>query len=127
MNDRGATTAAMVVLFPVLIVMFMGIVQWGMWWHAQAQLTAAAQDAARATQGHQGTVTAGEALATELVGSSVDSGLVDNVVIDVTRADGVVRVEITGQLRSLVPMPMDLQVRGIAEGPVEVFVSEADR
>ncbi len=117
----------MVILFPLLIFMFMGIVQWGMWWHAQAQLTAAAQDAARAAQGHLGSVESGEAIANELVTPALSSGLVSDTQVDITNTDGMIRVEVTANLRALVPLPMNLTVRGIAEGPDEIFVSEANR
>lgn len=38
-----------------------------------------------------------------------------------------IRVEVTANLRALVPLHMNLTVRGIAEGPNEVLVSEDDR
>ena len=35
-DETGSATASFVVVFPVLIVMFMALVQWGLYFHAQS-------------------------------------------------------------------------------------------
>ncbi|MGH3738761.1 MAG: TadE family protein, partial [Micromonosporaceae bacterium] len=52
-GERGASTASFVILFPLFLFMFMGLVQWGLYFHARSQVAAAAQDAARAAQGQR--------------------------------------------------------------------------
>lgn len=126
-RDRGAATASMVVMFPVLLFVFMGILQWGLWFQARSQVSTAAADAARIAQGTSGDPDEARQWVTDLLASSESSGLVTDVVVDVSTVDGMVRVEVTGRSRSLVPLGLDMTVRGVAEGPVEEFTAETDR
>lgn len=114
-------------MFPIFVFMFMSVVQWGLYWHAQSTITAAAQDAARVAQAYNGTVEAGHDVAMALLARPIESGLVEQVTIDVTREDGVVRAEVTGMARQLVPLPMNMQIVGVAEGPIEAFIAEDQR
>ena len=127
-DERGASTASFVILFPLFLFMFMGLVQWGLYFHARSQVSAAAQDAARATQGVDGTPDDGRSVASSLLADATGSGLLEDVTVDVTRADGVVRAQVDAQVRVLVPLPgFDLHVRGISEGAAEEFEPEPER
>jgi Flp pilus assembly protein TadG len=127
-RDRGATTASFVILFPLFLLMFMAIVQWGLYWHAQAQVTAAAQDAARAAQGVDGTPADGEVVAHGLLEPATGSGLITVDGVVVSRDAGRVRAQIDARVRTLVPLPgFDFRVQGLAQGPVEQFVPETER
>ena len=101
-DERGTSTASFVILFPLFLFMFMGLVQWGLYFHARSQVAAAAQDAARATQGVDGTVEDGRAVASSLLEDATSSGLLDDVTVDVTRADGIVRAQVDAQVLSLI-------------------------
>lgn len=127
-DERGTSTASFVILFPLFLFMFMGLVQWGLYFHARSQVAAAAQDAARATQGVDGTIEDGQAVASSLLGEATGSGLLEDVHIDVTRADGVVRAQVDARVRVLVPLPgFDIHVSGSSEGPSEAFEPEPER
>lgn len=127
-DERGTSTASFVILFPLFLFMFMGLVQWGLYFHARSQVAAAAQDAARATQGVDGTPEDGRAVASSLLSDATGSGLLEDLAIDVTRADGVVRAQVDAQVRVLVPLPgFDIHVRGISEGAAEDFEPEPER
>ncbi len=127
-DERGASTASFVILFPLFLFMFMGLVQWGLYFHARSQVSAAAQDAARATQGVDGTPDDGWSVASSLLADATGSGLLEDVTVDVTRADGVVRAQVDAQVRVLVPLPgFDLHVRGVSEGVTEDFEPEPER
>ena len=127
-DERGTSTASFVILFPLFLFMFMGLVQWGLYFHARSQVTAAAQDAARATQGVDGTAEDGQAVASSLLADATGSGLLEDVTVDVTRADGVVRAQVDAQVRVLVPLPgFDIHVSGVSEGPSEDFEPEPER
>lgn len=127
-DERGTSTASFVILFPLFLFMFMGLVQWGLYFHARSQVAAAAQDAARATQGVDGTIEDGQAVAASLLADATASGLLEDLTVDVTRADGVVRAEVGAQVRVLVPLPgFDIHVRGISEGAAEDFEPEPER
>ncbi|HVM55575.1 MAG TPA: TadE family protein [Acidimicrobiales bacterium] len=127
-DERGTSTASFVILFPLFLFMFMGLVQWGLYFHARSQVAAAAQDAARATQGVDGTVEDGRAVASSLLEDATSSGLLDDVTVDVTRADGIVRAQVDAQVRVLVPLPgFDVHVRGVSQGATEEFQPEPER
>ena len=127
-NERGTATASFVILFPLFLFMFMGLVQWGLYFHARSQVAAAAQDAARAAQGVDGTVEDGQAVASSLLADATGSGLLQGVTVDVSRADGVVRAQVGAQVRVLVPLPgFDLHVHGVSEGVAEEFEPEPER
>lgn len=127
-DERGTSTASFVILFPLFLFMFMGLVQWGLYFHARSQVAAAAQDAARATQGVDGTVEDGRAVASSLLEDAKGSGLLDDVTVDVTRADGIVRAQVDAQVRVLVPLPgFDVHVRGVSQGATEEFQPEPER
>src|SRR4051794_4036574 len=104
-GERGESTASFVILFPLFLFLFMGLVQWGLYFHARNQVAAAAQDAARAAQGVDGTPEGGRAVADSLLADATRSGLLDDLTVDVTRADGVVRAQVDAQVRVLVPLP----------------------
>ena len=127
-GERGASTASLVILFPLFLFMFMGLVQWGLYFHARSQITAAAQDAARAAQGVDGTPEDGQAVANSLLADATDSGLLDDVTVNVTRVDGTVRAQVEAQVRVLVPLPgLDLHVQGVSQGAAEEFEPEPER
>ena len=127
-DERGASTASFVILFPLFLFMFMGLVQWGLYFHAWSQVAAAAQDATRATQGVDGTPDDGRSVASSLLADATGSGLLDGVTVDVTRVDGVVRAQVGAHVRVLVPLPgFDLHVHGVSEGVAEEFEPEPER
>jgi Flp pilus assembly protein TadG len=127
-DQRGATTASFVILFPLFFFMFMGLVQWGLYFHARSQIAAAAQDAARAAQGVDGTPEDGHTVAEGLLAEATGSGLIENVTIDVTRADGIARAQIDADVRVLVPLPgFGVHVQSVSEGVSEDFTPEPER
>lgn len=127
-DERGSSTATAVIMFPILLIILMTLVQWGLYFHAQSLADAAAQDAARAAQGVDGTPADGEAVAAALLDRARESGLLQDVKVEVTSVAGTVRAEVTGQVRSLVPIPgLSSRVHGVSQGPAEDFVAEDRR
>ncbi|MGH9030831.1 MAG: TadE family protein [Acidimicrobiia bacterium] len=127
-DERGASTASTVILFPLFLFMFMGLLQWGLYFHARSQVAAAAQDAARAAQGVDGTPEDGRAVADGLLADATGSGLLENLTVDVTTVDGVVRAQVDADVRVLVPLPgFDVHVRGVSQGDAETFEPEPER
>jgi Flp pilus assembly protein TadG len=121
-SERGSSTASFVILFPLFLFMFMGLVQWGLYFHARNQVAAAAQDAARAAEGVDGTPEDGKSVADSLLADARRSGLLEDVTVDVTRVDGTVRAQVDAQVRVLVPLPgFDMHVQGVSEGDAEDF------
>lgn len=127
-DESGSATVSYVVLFPVLLVVFMALVQWGLYFHAQSLVDAAAQDATRATQDAGGTIDDGRSVADELLADARASGLLEDLAVDIDDSAGSVRAAVTGRVRALVPLPgFDLTVHGVADGPKERFVAEDAR
>lgn len=127
-DERGSSTASTVIAFPLFLFMFMALVQWGLYFHARSQVSAAAQDAARAAQGADGTVEDASAVAHGLLAQPTGSGLLSAVTVDVTRTGGVVRAQVDADVRVLVPVPgFDVHVRGVSQGEAETFEPENER
>ena len=127
-DETGAATASFVILFPLLLVMFMALVQWGLYFHAQSLVDAAAQDGGRAARDAGGTPEDGRAVVDQLLADAIGSGLLEQVTVDINDTNGVVRATVRGEVRSLVPLPgFDLTVEGVSGGPGERFVAESDR
>jgi len=127
-DETGSATASFVVVFPVLIVMFMALVQWGLYFHAQSLVDAAAQDGSRAAQDAGASADDGRAVANQLLSDATGSGLIGNVSVAVDDSNGTVRAVVRGRVRSLVPLPgFDLTVEGVSQGAKERFVGENDR
>ena len=127
-DETGAATASFVILFPLLLLMFMALVQWGLYFHAQSLVDAAAQDGGRAARDAGGTPDDGRAVADQLLADATGSGLLEQVSVDIADNNGVVRATVRGHVRSLVPLPgFDLTVEGVSEGPGERFVAETER
>lgn len=121
-EERGDLGAAVIVT-PVFIMAVMLVIQAALLFHARTLISAAASDAARATQAESGTVADGHAVACGLIG---DGGLLEDPSVDITRTPTEVQVTITTGVQSLVPF-WDPEITATAVGPVEVFISEAER
>jgi Flp pilus assembly protein TadG len=117
-GDDGSTYAA-VILFPVVIVIFMTFVQWGLRYHAEALVNAAAQDGARAAQTQSGTRRDGEAAIAAALGRSTDSGLLTNVRTTLTVTATQVTATVSGDVPSLVPLEVNRTVYATVNGPKE--------
>ena len=126
--ESGSGTASFVVLFPVLLVMFMALVQWGLYFHAQSLVDAAAQDASRATQDAGGTVEDGRAVAEQLLADATRSGLLERLDLAINDTNGTVHAAVRANVRSLVPLPgFNLTVEGVSNGAKEQFIDETAR
>jgi Flp pilus assembly protein TadG len=112
-QQRGAATLEFALVVPLLMLLVLAVLQFGLWYHAQGVVLAAAQEAARVTAAEDGTPTAGRARARELleVGLGQDVG---NATVTVTRDARLARATITASLRPLLPFTGALRLR--AEG-----------
>lgn len=124
-DDRqtGSVTTELVMLMPVVLLLVMLIVQFGLWLHARQVATAAAQEGLVAIQVEFGTGTAGLERAAAFLAAA--GGLRD-VRIDAVDAPATASVSVTGTTPAVVP-GMSLGVAAHAEGPTERFVSGLDR
>ena len=118
-DDRGAATAEIVLVTPVMLALLMLVVQVGLWFHASHVATAAAQEGARVARSIDGTQADGEAKANAFLDALASEILVEREVVG-TRDDEVARVEVRGYSPMVVP-GLRFPVTAASEGPVERF------
>ena len=120
-GQRGEATTEMVLAVPVLMVLILTVIQFGLWYHAIHVAEAAAQEGVRTARVEGGTAEGGRSRASGFMTANAPQ-LVEGVTITAARDADRARVEVTGRLRSLVP-GLALQVEGTAESPTERFRS----
>lgn len=118
-RDHGAATTVMVIVIPAVMLCVFLAVQFALVYHARHVATAAAQDAAWAATAEHGTPQDAQRVAAELIDHNA-SGLVRNTTITVTPNGDSVRVEVTGDVVSLVP-GTHLHITADAAAPAEQF------
>ena len=126
-REQGSVTATTLV-FPVLLLLVLLVVQFALAYHAKTIVTAAAQDAARATERNAGDLAAGRAAAQQVLDDDARN-LLGHSRIDVTvDAGDNVTARVTAQVTALIPIPgLRLEVSGRAGGPTERFRPEGRR
>jgi len=119
-SQRGAVSAELVIVTPILLILVMLVVQFALWQHAEHIAEAAAQRGAETARVERGTDAQGRVVAQAAVAQLGASLLVDPAV-NVSRSGGVVTVDVTGSAQTVVPF-LSLPVHAVAQGPVEHFV-----
>jgi Flp pilus assembly protein TadG len=118
-RERGAATAELVLVTPVMLFMVLLVVQFGLWFHASHVASAAAQEGARAARVEGSNASAGKARAEQFL-DAVGSDLVLERVVTAENLTGAVRVEVSGRAIRVVP-GLRLPISAESEGPVEEF------
>jgi Flp pilus assembly protein TadG len=114
-------SAELVIVTPLLMLLVLLVVQFALWQHAQHIAEAAAQRGAQTARVQGGTDAQGQTIA-ETATSQLGANLLVNPSVSVSRAGGVVRVEISGTAEAVVPF-LSLPVRAVVNGPVERFTA----
>lgn len=117
-SERGEVTET-VIAVPILMVLILTIIQFGLWYHAVHVAEAAAQEGVRAARVSDGTADAGRDRAAAFMLANAPT-LVTGATVTATRDDEQARVEVRAVLRPLVP-GLDLPVSASAESPTERF------
>jgi Flp pilus assembly protein TadG len=119
-QERGVTTIEFVLVAWLFMLLVLGGLQFGLWWHAQHVVLGAAQDAARLAAVEDGTPQAARARALELlrVGLGRDAA---TATVEVRRDPEVARATITARLRPLLPIGSGVQLRASARAFAEHF------
>ncbi|KND23677.1 TadE/TadG family type IV pilus assembly protein [Streptomyces acidiscabies] len=117
--DRGAVTAELVIVMPLLLTLVMLLAQATVWWHAVHIAQTAAAHALAATRADDATPADGRNEA-EHVLAQLGHGPLRDVRVTVTRTADRADVRITGTATSVVPF-LHLPVDTHASGPVERF------
>lgn len=118
-DERGDATVEAVLAVPVLLLLVLLVIQFGLYYHAAHTAEAAAQEGARAARVEGASAADGEARARTFMADAAPT-LVDDVTISATRDTDTARVEVRGVVHAIVP-GLNLTVHADAESPVERF------
>ncbi|HET6770646.1 MAG TPA: TadE/TadG family type IV pilus assembly protein, partial [Actinomycetota bacterium] len=103
-EERGTASLELALVVPTLMLLVLGALQFGLWYHAQGVVQSAALEGARVAAAEDGTGDAGRARAVELVGEGLGDALVQtgaSASVDPEAAT----VRVTARLRMLLPFP----------------------
>lgn len=119
-DERGAGTAELVIVTPVVLLLVLVIAQFALYMHATHIAQSTASQALSATRVVGGSSTAGDAEAQHIL-SQLGSGPLQDSSVNTHRGTTRASVTITGTVTSVVPF-VTLTVHAEAAGPVERFV-----
>jgi Flp pilus assembly protein TadG len=118
-GDRGSVTVELVIAAPLLLVLLIGTVQFGLWSHAAHVAQAAASQGLAAARVQGGTAAEGQASAERLL-AQLGHGPLTDIHIDVHRTADTASLRVDGVVSSVFPS-LRLPVHAEAAGPVERF------
>jgi Flp pilus assembly protein TadG len=118
-GDRGEAVTETVILVPVLLLLIMLVIQFGLWYHAEHVVQAAAQEGARAARAQGATADDGRARAEAFV-AAAGGQTVRSTAVTADRSPDTVTVRVTGEASMVVP-GLHLGVSASATSPVEEF------
>jgi Flp pilus assembly protein TadG len=120
-EERGEAVTETVIVVPALILLIMVVIQFGLWYHAQHVVQAAAQEGARAARAEGATADEGLDRATAFV-AQVGGDSVEGPEVTSDRSPDGVTVRVTGTAPAVVP-GLRLGVRAAAVSPLEEFTA----
>jgi hypothetical protein len=123
-DERGIVTLEFVAVIWVFMVVVLGAAQFGLWWHAQHVVLAAAQDAARLAAAEDGTPAAGHARALDLLHAGLGRDAA-GATVQVHRDGELASATVTGRLQPLLPIGQGIRLRATAHSFAEHFRPEA--
>lgn len=103
-EERGTASVELALVGPTLMLLVLGVLQFGLWYHAQNVVQTAALEGARVAAAEEGTDAAGKARVLEVVSEALGGAAVQqaaSVSVDPEAA----RVRVTARLRTLLPIP----------------------
>ncbi|MBB5801297.1 Flp pilus assembly protein TadG [Saccharothrix ecbatanensis] len=119
-SDRGAVSADLTLVTPLLLLMLLLIVQFALWSHAAHIAQVAASQGLAAARTHGGSAELGAATAQRVL-DDLARGPLRGVSISADRGTVSASMRITGTATAVVPF-LDLKVHAEAAGPVERYV-----
>jgi Flp pilus assembly protein TadG len=119
-QQEGIATIEFVAVIWVFMVVVLGAAQFGLWWHAQHVVLAAAQDAARLAAAEDGTPAAGRARALDLLHAGLGPDAAD-ATVQVQRNGELASATVTARLQPLLPIGQGIRLRATAHSFAEHF------
>lgn len=118
-RDESGQAAEAVIVFPVLLVLILSVVQFGLWYHAAAVAKRAVAEGVRTARA-EGATSSDGATATRDFLALAGPTSVENVQLNATRDTNVARVELRATAARLIP-GIPLPIHAVAQSPVERF------
>jgi Flp pilus assembly protein TadG len=103
-GERGSVAVELAVVAPALMLLVLGVLQFGLWYHAQNVVETAALEGARAAAAEDGTTEAGRTRALQVVQEGLGQAAEDQDAMASIDLDAA-RVEVTARLSGLLPIP----------------------
>lgn len=103
-DERGDAMVEFAVVAPVLMLLILGVVQFGLWYHAQHVVQTAALEASRAAATENGEISDGEDRATAVLRAGL-GGAADSSTVKVDMGAEFVSVRVETTMRGLLPIP----------------------
>lgn len=118
-REDGFATAELVIATPLMLLLVMGVIQFGLLWHAQQVAQAAASQAVAAARAQHSSAGAGQTRGQQFLNQTAAGDLASSQVT-VTRGANLVTADVSGQASSIIP-GWHPTVHAHAAGPVETF------
>ncbi|MFL6110468.1 MAG: TadE/TadG family type IV pilus assembly protein [Catenulispora sp.] len=119
-GERGAVTTELVIATPLLLLLVLAVIQFGLLWHAEQVAQSAASQAVNAARAQNTSGAVGQGRGEQIL-SQLGSGVLTSKSISVSRGAGQVTADVQGQVESIIP-GWHPTVHAHAAAPVEVFV-----
>ena len=117
--QEGSAATEAVLVTPALLFLVMLVIQFGLWYHAQHVVRAAAEEGVRVARSEQSSAEAGERTVESFL-AQVGPRIVIEPVVVVERTADEVTVAVSGRVVSVVP-GFSLPLEATAVSPVERF------
>ncbi|MFN2593749.1 MAG: TadE family protein [Actinomycetota bacterium] len=103
-DERGAATLELAIVAPTLMVLILGVLQFGLWYHAQHVVQTAALEAARSASAENGTVSDAKDRGTQVVSAALGR-MTEAPSVEIQMSLEVVTARVTTSMRGLLPIP----------------------
>jgi len=103
-RERGSVAVELAIVAPVLMLLVLGVLQFGLWYHAQNVVETAALEGARVAAAEDGTAGAGKSRALEVVHEGLGQATTEQGATAFIGQE-TARVQVTAQLSGLLPIP----------------------
>jgi len=103
-QDRGTASLELAIVAPALMLLVLGVLQFGLWYHAQNVVQAAALEGARAAAAEDGSAGGGQSRALEIVQEGLGDAADDQGATASVDGDAA-HVLVTAELAGLLPIP----------------------
>ena len=104
LDERGTATLELAIVAPVLMLLILGVLQFGLWYHAQHVVQTAAVEAARSAAAKDAVDGDAEALGSEVVRAGLGS-MASSPIVDIQVGPDAVSARVTASMKGLLPLP----------------------